>query len=67
MDPKKMAEYTLTVKEAAEIVGVTPSRIRQLVLANRLTGIMRAGSWFFKPETIMNFQRPKLGRPRTKK
>jgi hypothetical protein len=64
MDPKEMAEYTLTVEEAAAELGVSPGRIRQLIVETRLVGIMRAGAWFFKPETIRNFPRGKRGRPK---
>jgi hypothetical protein len=60
---KEMAEYTLTVEDAAKEMGVTTSRIRHLIIEQRLMGIMRAGAWFFKPETIHNFPRRKRGRP----
>ena len=66
MDRKEMAEYTMTSAEVAQELGVTPSRVRQLVVEQRLVGIMRAGTWFFKPETIRNFPRVKRGRPAKK-
>ena len=64
MEPKEMAEYTLTVEDVARELGVTRSRIHQLIIGKRLIGIMRAGAWFFKPESVENFQRLKRGRPR---
>jgi len=35
-----------TVKELAELAGVNPSRIRQLLGEGKLTGIKRASTWF---------------------
>jgi excisionase family DNA binding protein len=64
MDKSEMAEYTLTVEDAAQALGVSKSRIRQHVMRGRLVGIMRAGSWFFKPEAVKNFQRKPQGRPK---
>ena len=64
MDPKEMAEYTLTVEEVAERWNVTPSRVRQLIANGRLVGLMRAGAWFFKPETVDSFRRRSRGRPK---
>ena len=46
MDPKEMAEYTLTVQEAAQIMGITGARVRQYIAQKRLPAIMRAGAWF---------------------
>jgi len=67
MDPKEMAEYSLTVEEVAERWSVTPSRVRQLIANGRLIGLMRAGAWFFKPATVDNFQRKSRGRPKKQK
>jgi len=67
MDPKEMAEYTLTVEDVAKTWHVTPSRVRQLVISGRLAGLMRAGSWFFKPEIVESFERRSRGRPAKQK
>jgi len=64
MDKIDVAEYTLTVEEVANELGVSTGRIRQFVVSGRLVGIMRAGAWFFKPETIKNFERKPRGKPR---
>ena len=64
MDPKEMAEYTMTSAEAAQELGVTTGRIRQLIIEKRLVGIMRAGTWFFKPESVKSLPRRKSGRPK---
>lgn len=62
MEKADMAEYTLTVEEVAKEVGVTTGRIRQLIMEGRIRGIMRAGSWFFKPDVVTNYPRNKRGR-----
>jgi len=64
MDKSEMAEYTLTVEEASQALGVSKSRVRQHVMRGRLVGIKRAGAWFFKPEAVKNFQHKPQGRPR---
>ena len=64
MDKNDMAEYTLTVEDVSKTWNVTPNRVRQLVKEGRLAGLMRAGAWFFKPETIESFQRRSRGRPK---
>ena len=63
MDPKEMAEYSLTVEEAAQIIGVSPSRVRRFIGQGRLNSIMRAGAWFLKPEEVKTFRPKPRGRP----
>ena len=63
MDPKEMAEYTLTVEEAAQIKGVTGARIRQYITQKRLPAIMRAGAWFLKPSEVAAFRPKPRGKP----
>lgn len=63
MDPKQMAEYSLTVEEAAQIVGVSTARIRQFIGQNRLQAIMRGGSYFLKPDEVKAFRPKPRGRP----
>jgi excisionase family DNA binding protein len=66
MESKDMAEYTLTAKEAAEVIGVSGSTIRRYVMLGKLTGLMRAGAWFFKPEMVNGFKRTPRGKPKKK-
>jgi excisionase family DNA binding protein len=66
MDKPDMSEYVLTVAEVAHQLGVTPSRVRQLIGEGRITGgIMRAGAWFFKADAAQTYVRKgKGGRPK---
>lgn len=63
MDPKEMAEYSLTVDEAAQIIGVSTARVRQFIGQNRLQAIMRGGSWFLKFDEVKSFRPKPRGRP----
>ena len=63
MDPKEMAEYTLTVQEAAQIIGVTGARVRQYIAQKRLPAIMRAGAWFLRPDEVRAFRPRPRGKP----
>ena len=58
-----MAEYILTTEELAQRLGVSGSRIRQLVMQGRVSGIRRAGAWFFKQDAAQDYQKKKVGRP----
>jgi len=65
MDKPDMSEYVLTVEDVAQQIGVTPSRVRQLIGEGRVTGIMRAGAWFFKADAAQSYvRRGKGGRPK---
>lgn len=55
MDKPNMSEYTLTVEDVAKELGITPGRIRQLIVDGRIVGIMRAGAWFFKPDVVESY------------
>lgn len=41
-----METGTYTVRELAELAGLNPSRIRQLLGKGKLTGEKRGGAWF---------------------
>lgn len=47
-----MDDRMITVEEAANLLDVSTSRIRQLVLAGILKGQKLAGAWFFTREAI---------------
>lgn len=56
----------ITTDQAAEMLGVTTARIRQLVAAGKLEGVKRAEAWFFTKEAIeaaRNRPKGKGGRP----
>lgn len=56
----------ITTDQAAEMLGVTTARIRQLVAAGKLEGVKRAEAWFFTKEAIeaaRNRPKSKGGRP----
>ena len=42
----EMTQRDYTVKELAELAGVNPSRIRQLLGTGALQGEKRGGAWF---------------------
>lgn len=57
-------------KEAAEILGVGQSRVRQHLLAGRLPGVKVGGVWIISEEAVYNFKEtydgsrgPKPGKP----
>jgi hypothetical protein len=63
MDETKL----LTSAEVAQILDLTPGRVRALIVEGKLTGgVIRGGSWFFKPETIKEFQRTRKTRRKIK-
>ena len=46
MDRALDAKRDLTTKELAGLAGVDPSRIRQLLIANKIEGYKRGRDWF---------------------
>jgi excisionase family DNA binding protein len=60
----------LTAAQAAELLNLSPDRVRKLAQSGRLPGEKVGGSWFFKPEDVAAFKaRPRLpgypkGKPR---
>ena len=46
MDRELDTKRDLTTKELAELAGVDPSRIRQLLLAKKIEGYKRGRDWF---------------------
>lgn len=64
MSTENLNEYTMTTDELAAALGVSGGRVRQLIVAGRISdGILRAGSWFFKPSAIHSYERRQAGRP----
>lgn len=56
----------LTTKQAAKILGVNDSRIRQLILAGRLPATRFGWSWMIKAEDLEKVKDRKPGRPKRK-
>ncbi len=54
----------LTTTQAAYFLGVTPGRVRQLVLAGRLKAIKNGRDLFVKKKELDRFERKKHGRPK---
>lgn len=54
----------LTTKQAADRLGVTPGRIRQLVLDGRLPAQKLGRDLFIRPEDLDRLERRRPGRPR---
>lgn len=62
----------MTVQEAAEVLGVSGARVRQLILSDRLPamklGTGRRGFWLIRPDDVDRLKdRPGRGRPRKSK
>lgn len=54
----------LTTTQAAELLGVTPSRVRQLILAGRLPAQKIGRDLFIKEQDIIIFKKRPVGRPK---
>jgi len=54
----------LTTKEAAEKLGVTVTRVQQLILAERLPTEKKGRDYFINEEDLKLVEERKLGRPR---
>jgi excisionase family DNA binding protein len=61
-----MKNYLTTAEAAAEI-GVTASRVRQLILAGDLAAEKIGRDLVVKARDLKKYKRPKLGRPPGKK
>lgn len=59
-----MKDY-ITTTQAAELLGVTPSRIRQYHLEGVLVGEKQGRDLLFKVSAVRKFRRPALGRPKS--
>ncbi len=57
----------LTTKQAAEFLGVTDSRIRQLILEGKLTAQKFGHLNMVNKSDIKNFDLGKVGRPKKEK
>lgn len=55
----------LTVAEAADALGVSPQRVRQLIAAGRLKAEKKGRDWFIEPPDLEAVRERKPGRPRT--
>ena len=54
----------LTTKEAAERLGITVTRVQQLILAGRLPAEKKGRDYFIKDEDLKLVKDRKPGRPR---
>ena len=56
---------TLTIKEAAKKLGVTPARVRKMRIDGRFPGaVQRGGVWFLPASEVDDAQDRKTGRPK---
>lgn len=53
----------LTTTNAADRLGVTPRRVRQMLLAGQLRGQRHGRDWIIPEDAIDTIARPKRGRP----
>jgi excisionase family DNA binding protein len=62
LDPERAAgEYTITVTEAAERLGVHPSAVRQAIQAHRLDAVKRGGIHLLKSRSIDSYRVSRRG------
>ena len=54
-------EHTVTVSEAAEMLGVHVSAVRQAIHAHRLAAVKRGGVWLISPRAIDSFHLSRRG------
>lgn len=54
----------LTTKEAAEILGISPSRIRQFILEKRLPATKHGRDLFILKKDLVAMERRPPGRPK---
>lgn len=50
------ADYTVTVAEAAEKLGITPGAIRYAIKAQKLSAIKNGGVWLIHPNSVNSYQ-----------
>lgn len=58
-------EYTVTISEAAERVGVHPSAIRQAIHAHKLDAIKKGKTWLLKPSSVESYAQGRRASPRS--
>jgi excisionase family DNA binding protein len=57
VDPEQLAaEYTITVPEAAERLGVHENAVRQAIAARRLASWVKAGRHYMHPRSLASFE-----------
>lgn len=56
----------ITLAAAAQILSLSPDRVRKLARSGRLPAVKVAGAWFFRPEDVEIFKaiRRNAGRPK---
>ena len=59
--------YYLTTKQIAETIGVTLCRVRQLAMHRKIEPIRAGGLLLWRKDSLKQFKRREVGRPRTKK
>ena len=67
LDPVAAAAcYTVSVKEAAEQLGITPNAVRAAITARKIAAHLRNGEWYTRPESVAAYKVSHRGRKRTK-
>lgn len=56
----------MDVPAAAEFLGVSPRRVRQLALSRNLGWQVSRGTWLFRPDDLAIMQERRVGRPKRK-
>lgn len=61
---KSVAMKLLSTTQAAEILGVNDSRIRQLIRDGQLQAVQVGRAYLLDETVVQSFQRPPMGRPK---
>ncbi len=63
---KALSQYTMTVSEAAEELGIHPSAVRQAIKTRRLAGVKKGSQYFLRPLSVRSYKVSQRGPKRRK-
>jgi hypothetical protein len=60
------APYTVSVKDAADQLGLTESSVRTAITNRKLSALKRNGDWYIRPESVASYKVSNRGRKKAK-